>query len=188
MTSARSAARKLYSIVVMMIGILAFAGAANAKPLQCAPYARQISGIEIYGNASSWWEQAAGRYLRGHAPRVGSVLAFAPTARMRYGHVAMVSQVISDREIRLTHANWSYRGGIEHDVVAIDVSEAGDWSEVKVWYAPQGGLGITAYPTQGFIYADAPAPLAAPRVALTVPSLDDVMARLAASGATVGTR
>ena len=37
---------------------------------------------------------------------------------------------------------------------AVDVSAAGDWSQVKVWYAPQGGLGTTPYPARGFIYAD----------------------------------
>lgn len=130
---------------------------AVAKTLQCAPYAREISGIDIRGNANSWWSQAAGRYDRGHAPRIGAVLAFSSTAKMRYGHVAMVSGVINDREILLTHANWSRRGGIERNVRAIDVSPAGDWSMVKVWYAPQGGLGTSAHPTKGFIYNDSPA-------------------------------
>ena len=45
---------------------------------------------------------------------------------------------------------------IERDVRAIDVSPAGDWSMVKVWYAPNGGLGTSDYPTNGFIYADKP--------------------------------
>jgi surface antigen len=131
---------------------------ASAKPLQCAPYARQVSGIEIRGNANTWWSQAAGRYDRGHTPRVGAVLAFEATSHMRMGHVAMVSRVVSDREVLLTHANWSRRGGIERNVRAVDVSAKGDWSMVKVWYAPLGDLGLTAYPTKGFIYADAPAP------------------------------
>ena len=127
---------------------------AMAQFWQCAPYARTISGIEIRGNANTWWGQAAGRYARGHAPKIGAVLAFASTSRMRLGHVAMVSEVVSDREVLLTHANWSRRGGIERDVRAIDVSANGDWSLVKVWYGPQGGLGTSAYPTKGFIYAD----------------------------------
>lgn len=129
---------------------------AMAKPLQCVPFAREVSGIELRGNANTWWAQADGRYARGHTPRVGAVLAFSATRHMRMGHVAMVSRVISDREVLLTHANWSRRGGIERDVRAIDVSPNGDWSMVKVWYAPLGDLGLTAYPTKGFIYADAP--------------------------------
>lgn len=127
---------------------------ALAQFWQCAPYARMISGIELRGNANTWWGQAAGRYARGHAPKVGAVLAFASTSRMRLGHVAMVSEVINDREVLLTHANWSRRGGVERDVRAVDISEKGDWTRVKVWYGPQGGLGTSAYPTKGFIYAE----------------------------------
>ena len=127
---------------------------AAAQFWQCAPYARQVSGIAIRGNADSWWGQAAGRYERGHAPRVGAVLAFQATHRMRVGHVATVSRVVNDREVLLTHANWSRPGRIETDVRAVDVSAAGDWSLVKVWYAPQGDLGTSAYPAYGFIYAD----------------------------------
>ncbi len=126
---------------------------AMAQFWQCAPFARLVSGIDLHGNASTWWGQAAGRYARGHAPKVGAVLAFASTSRMRMGHVAMVSEVVSDHEVLLTHANWSRRGAVEHDVRAIDVSPNGDWSEVKVWYGPQGGLGTSAYPTKGFIYS-----------------------------------
>ncbi|MEV8995898.1 hypothetical protein AB0037_26505, partial [Klebsiella pneumoniae] len=70
------------------------------------------------------------------------------------GHVAMVSQIVGDREVLLTHANWSRRGGIERDVRAIDVSPNNDWSQVKVWFAPLGDLGLTSYPTKGFIYRD----------------------------------
>ena len=121
---------------------------------QCAPYAREVSGIQIRGNAHTWWGQAAGRYDRGNKPRAGAVLSFASSRRMPVGHVAMVSRVISDREVLLKHANWSRRGGIETDVRAVDVSAAGDWSSVKVWYGPIGGLGTSANPTNGFIYSD----------------------------------
>jgi surface antigen len=37
-------------------------------------------------------------------------------------------------------------------VTVIDVSPAGDWSQVKVWYDPVRDLGKTVYPTYGFIY------------------------------------
>ncbi len=138
--------------LVFSCGLLAATPAA-AQFWQCAPYAREVSGIQIRGNANTWWGQAAGRYDRDRTPRSGSVLAFEATRRMRVGHVAMVSKVVSPREVLLTHANWSRRGGIERDVRAIDVSAAGDWSMVKVWYGPQGGLGTSAYPTKGFIHA-----------------------------------
>jgi surface antigen len=133
--------------------VIGAAGPAQAQFWQCAPFARMISGIDIRGNANTWWAQAAGRYERGHSPKVGAVLAFEASHRMRVGHVATVSKVLSDREVLLTHANWSRPGQVEHDVRAVDVSAAGDWSLVKVWYAPQGGLGTTAYPAKGFIYS-----------------------------------
>lgn len=136
-----------------LCGLMA-ATPATARFWQCAPFAREVSGIEIRGNADTWWGQAAGRYERGNIPRVGAVVAFAATGRMRVGHVAMVSRIVGDREVLLTHANWSRPGRIETDVRAVDVSAAGDWSEVKVWYAPQGGLGTSSYPVRGFIYSD----------------------------------
>ncbi len=71
---------------------------------------------------------------------------------MPAGHVAMVSRVVSEREVLLTHANWSYRGGIEHDVRAVDVSPNNDWSDVKVWYGPIGNLGKRSNAARGFIY------------------------------------
>lgn len=121
---------------------------------QCAPYAREISGVDIRGNAWTWWAQAAGRYARGNTPQVGAVMSFQRTRKMPLGHVATVAAVVSDREVLLTHANWSRRGGIERNVRAVDVSAAGDWSQVRVWFAPVGGLGTSTYPVNGFIYAD----------------------------------
>ena len=138
--------------LVVSCGLMTATPAA-AQCGQCVTFARSVSGIEIRGNANTWWGQAEGRYERGHTPKAGSVLAFSPTSRMRVGHVAMVSKVVSDREVLLTHANWSRRGAIETNVRAVDVSSAGDWSMVKVWYGPQGGLGTSAYPTKGFIYS-----------------------------------
>jgi surface antigen len=124
--------------------------------LQCVPYAREVSGIQIYGDAWTWWDQAEGRYARGHQPRVGAVMAFQPFGSMTLGHVAAVSRVIDSRTVLLRHANWSpiegRRGQIEDDVRAVDVSPDNDWSEVRVWYAPIHDLGTTAWPVAGFIY------------------------------------
>ncbi|MCK5909186.1 MAG: CHAP domain-containing protein [Caulobacter sp.] len=128
---------------------------------QCVPFARLMSGIQIFGDARTWWSQAAGKYETGSVPKIGSVLSFKPTARMNLGHVAFVSQVLTDRVIQVTHANWSViegdRGQIEKDVTVVDVSANGDWSQVKVWYDPIRDLGNTVYPTNGFIYQDAQA-------------------------------
>ena len=148
--------RVLFATALIACGLLATPAAAGV--LQCVPYARQISGIEIHGNAHTWWNQAASRYERGQEPRVGAVLAFSASRAMPVGHVAMVSKVVSEREVLLTHANWSYRGGIERNVRAVDVSANNDWSDVRVWYGPTGGLGLRSNPAHGFIYANAPAP------------------------------
>ncbi len=123
---------------------------------QCVPFARLMSGIQIFGDARTWWGQAVGKYDTGFTPKAGAVLCFKPTARMNLGHVAFVSQVLTDRVIQVTHANWSVmngaRGQVEQDVTVVDVSAAGDWSQVKVWYDPIRDLGTTVYPTHGFIY------------------------------------
>ncbi|MES2302730.1 MAG: CHAP domain-containing protein, partial [Pseudomonadota bacterium] len=96
-----------------------------------------------------WWDQAEGRYARGHRPTVGAVMSFAPHGRMELGHVAAVSRVIDSRNVLLRHANWSViegrRGRIENDVRAVDVSPENDWSQVRVWFAPIGNLGTTAW-------------------------------------------
>lgn len=123
---------------------------------QCAQFARLFSGIDIRGDAWSWWQKASGRYAKGQTPQAGSVLVFRAAGAMRLGHVAVVSQVLTDRIIQVTHANWSRidgkRGQVEKDVTVVDVSPAGDWSQVKVWYDPNGALGTTVYPTYGFVY------------------------------------
>lgn len=147
--------------------------AAAPDYLQCVPYARQRSGIQIYGDARTWWNQAEGRYERGHTPREGAVMAFEPHGNMRLGHVAAVTRVIDSRTVLLSHANWSpingRRGQVEDNVQAVDVSPANDWSQVRVWYQPIDGLGTTAWPVHGFIYpgepprASVPVLAAAPR-------------------------
>ena len=124
--------------------------------LQCVPYARKVSGIQIRGDAWTWWDQAAGRYSRGYRPRVGAVMALRPYGPMRLGHVAAVSRIIDSRTILLRHANWSLingrRGQVEDNVRAVDVSPDNDWSEVRVWFAPIHALGTTRWPVAGFIY------------------------------------
>ena len=142
-------------IILSLLFVAAPAAALN-EGLQCVPYARALSGVEIRGDAHTWWDQAAGRYQRGNSPKVGAVLAFQPHGNMRLGHVAAVRRIVDDRTIMISHANWStiggVRGHIEDDVRAIDVSEAGDWSQVRVWYTPNEAMGGTAWPAHGFIY------------------------------------
>ena len=134
---------------------------AQAEPLigsggECVPFARQMSGIQIRGDAWTWWDQAEGRYTRGRRPKVGAVLVFKPLGIMTLGHVAVVSRIVTPQIIMVTHANWSRIGGVrgvaERDVTVIDASPRGDWSEVRVYYYTNEGLGRTVYPVHGFIY------------------------------------
>ena len=123
---------------------------------QCVTFARMFSGINIFGDAWTWWRQAVDKFRTGRAPETGSVLVFQPTGRMDKGHVAVVSDILTDRVIRVTHANWGgSRGKVEENVTVVDVSPSGDWSRVKVWYNPINALGTTVYPTYGFVYKGA---------------------------------
>lgn len=125
--------------------------------LQCVPYARSVSGIIIHGDAGTWWDQAEASYQRGARPKVNAVLVFQPSSAMPLGHVAVVQEIIDERHILLNHANWSRPGMIEHRALAIDVSNNGDWSQVRVWYGPTRSLGARPNPAFGFIYS-APVP------------------------------
>ena len=65
------------------------------KPLQCVPYARSESGIEIRGNANRWWQLAAGKYQRSRRPEEGSVFVLKGYQTARRGHVAVVKQIVN---------------------------------------------------------------------------------------------
>jgi hypothetical protein len=122
--------------------------------ISCVPYAREASGITVAGNAWQWWHNAAGQYARGDSPEAGSVLNFRANGRMPLGHVAVVSRVVNSREIIVDQANWpstGMRGGVSHNVAVVDVSEANNWSAVRVELGHGGDFG-SVYPTYGFIY------------------------------------
>ena len=139
----------------MALAIATIPAAADAQSStfwQCVTFARMYSGIQLFGNAATWWNQALGKYSRGNAPKEGAVLVFKAIGSMRAGHVATVSQVISDRIVKVTHANWSSRGQVERDVEVMDTSARNDWSSVRVWFKNLHDLGQREYPAYGFIY------------------------------------
>ncbi|WP_459675276.1 CHAP domain-containing protein [Acidisoma sp. 7E03] len=125
--------------------------------LECVPYARQVSGIQLSGDARYWWNEAPGRYDRGQAPQPGAVLNFRANGRMPRGHVAVVQQVVNRREILITQANWGgpgfTRGGVSSDISVVDVSPRNDWTAVRVALGHSSTYG-SVYPTYGFIYRD----------------------------------
>jgi len=123
-----------------------------AARLQCVPFARNASGIEIYGDANTWWRQAEGRYPRSSSPAPGSVYVIRGYNNPGRGHVSVVTEIVSSRVIRVDHANWLNGGEISVNVPVMDVSPENDWSEVRVWHIPGGHWGGRIYSAQGFIH------------------------------------
>ncbi len=123
-----------------------------AANLQCVPFAREASGVEIFGNANTWWQQAAGRYPRSNVPAFGSVFVLHGYNTSARGHVAVVTHIDSDRVIRVDQANWLNGGEISRGVPIMDVSPNNDWTEVKVWHIPGGHWGGRTYRADGFIH------------------------------------
>ena len=91
--------------------------------LQCVPYARFMSGIGLRGDAWTWWDEAAGIYARGSHPEPGAILSFPGIDRMPLGHLAVVTQVLSERKILIDHANWP-NAVVQHGAISRDDSQA----------------------------------------------------------------
>jgi len=125
-----------------------------SQPLECVPYARARSGLALYGDAGTWWIKAEGRYAKRQTPQLGSVIVLTGYAGPGRGHVGVVTALVSDREIRLDHANWLGDGAIYIDDPVVDVSPENDWSEVRVWNPRTVAWGIKTYLVQGFIGPD----------------------------------
>ena len=106
--------------------------------------------MNLRGDAYTWWDKAAGLYARAGTPSQGAVLVLNGYAKHR-AHVAVVRRLISPREIRIDHANWLDDGAVYVNDPVIDVSDANDWSEVKVWNIRSGSWGTRTYRVQGFI-------------------------------------
>lgn len=132
-------------------------GWARLQPLQCVPYARDVSGIEIYGDAHTWWDKAGKhpQYARGKMPVKGSVLVLSKTGRLQYGHVAVVERVLNKREIEVTHVNWGQdqwdRRKVYRGMLVQDVSRNNDWSQLQFWSPEADSFGRT-YQASGFVY------------------------------------
>jgi len=141
--------RREAGILLLVTLVVGLAGCAGGGP-ECAPYARERTGLQLHGDAASWWREAAGRYPRTATPVPGSVLVFRRSARLPDGHVAVVERLLDGRLILVDHANW-VSGRISRDAPVADVSPGNDWTVVRVWWDPIGGFGRSIYPTFGFI-------------------------------------
>lgn len=123
--------------------------------VECAPFARALTGMALSGDAADWWPRARGRYARSAQPDVGSVMVFGRQERLPHGHVSVVSRILSRREIMVTQANWVHHV-VTQDQPVVDVSANGDWSLVRVWWPPSGQMGTHDYQVSGFIRPDYP--------------------------------
>jgi surface antigen len=131
-------------------------GGPHIAGITCAPFARELSGVALYGDAAEWWDAASGRYRRSSDPDIGSVLVLRREGRLPSGHVSVVSRVIGRRQIEVIQANW-VPSELDVDQLVVDVSDENDWSRVRVWWPPVGQLGAHEYAAYGFIHAPASA-------------------------------
>ncbi|MHB1220134.1 MAG: CHAP domain-containing protein [Alphaproteobacteria bacterium] len=124
--------------------------------INCVQYVRSVSDVELSGDGWMWWDRAEDRYERGKMPQPGAIMVFKRTRSMVYGHIAVVSKVVDERNIRVNHANWAPRGGlkgrVDTDVMVQDISDNNDWSTVRVWYDKADAFG-RPYPVAGFVYS-----------------------------------
>jgi surface antigen len=118
----------------------------------CALYVRAETGVALYGAAGRWWDEAEGRYARGHIPAPGAIVVFKRTGHMPSGHVAIVTKVVSADEILVDHANW-HHGTVSRGMSVIDTSPNHDWTQVAVM-DPGSGKHGRDNPTFGFIYLE----------------------------------
>jgi hypothetical protein len=152
-------ARAIEPAPVSDIAVPAVTLAAREKPsverplkrLFCVEYARMRSGLAVFGDAKHWWERARTLYARLSRPAEEAVMVFSGSKRLKRGHVAVVTEIVSDREIIVDQANWQNKGEIDHATPVLDVSPANDWSQVRVWDIPSGRFGARTYAISGFI-------------------------------------
>ncbi len=123
----------------------------------CVEYARVRSGFAIFGDAKTWWRSAKNIYDEVTAPVADAVMVFSGSKRITRGHVAVVTQIIGPREIRVDQANWQNHGEIDRNTPVLDVSAGNDWSKVRVWNIDTGQFGAHVYAISGFIARSAAA-------------------------------
>ncbi len=134
------------SVPMMFVSLCARPAAAG----NCALYVRAQTGVDLYGAAGGWWDEAGARYWRGHIPQLGAILVFKRTSAIPAGHVALVARVVGPREIVVDQANW-YHGMVTPNVPVIDELPDNDWTTVAVMNVGSGNFGRD-YPSYGFVY------------------------------------
>ena len=110
-----------------------------------------LTGLAVFGDAKYWWSRAKNLYARATAPVEDAVMVFSGSMRLKRGHVAVVTHIVSRREIRVDQANWQNHGEIDLATPVLDVSAKNDWSKVRVWDIRSGTFGAHVYAISGFI-------------------------------------
>ena len=95
MTKRLKAAAVAATLGFFALGAVPSTAKADEPYWQCVTFARMFSGINIFGDAWTWWRQATANFRTGKAPETGSVLVFRPEGRMSRGHVAVVSDILT---------------------------------------------------------------------------------------------
>lgn len=121
------------------------------RKIFCVEYARLRSGLAVFGDAKHWWSRAKNLYARAAHPVEEAVMVFSGSKRLKRGHVAVVTRVVSAREVIVDQANWMNKGEIDIATPVLDVSKNNDWSKVRVWDIPSGQFGTRVYAISGFI-------------------------------------
>lgn len=131
------------------------AGYSIPKPISCVPYARDVSGVPIRGDAHTWWAQADGRYVKAQTPKPGAIFVLSKSRRLSYGHLSVVTKVIDPRTIEVTHSNWGSnkrtRSIIYKRMRVEDTSPLNDWTSARFWNKDIKAYG-SPYKASGFIY------------------------------------
>ncbi len=88
---------------------------------ECVPYVRYETGVPIYGDAYTWYGQAASANYATSAtvPRVGSIIVFAVQGGMTSGHVGIVTS-ISGTSLGIRSQNWHNDGKVSDDTVDVN--------------------------------------------------------------------
>lgn len=139
---------KVKMITVFLLGVLL---SVSAFALECVAYVRQQDGWTNFpqtggnGEAYRWWIAAGSNgYVTVGVPEVGSVLVWKQSGSLSAGHIAVVSQKVSETTIKVRHANWP-EGTLGHEDVVTKTNSGDQWTSVAV-----GGGGSNA--VYGFIY------------------------------------
>jgi hypothetical protein len=185
----RAVVRRLGLALAILVAGTVFAQEAKAQ--SCVFWVRQLTDIEVRGDAWRWWDNAAGSYERSSRPSVGSVLVFRRASGLRQGHVSTVSRVVDRRTIEVDHS-WLADNRLYRGMRVVDVSPRNDWTRVRVWHPGIDELGTTAYPTYGFVHPHEPRPdLLRARIPETAPTHDErrrTLASLSDDGDRLGRR